>query len=173
MISPGVPGMSSYIWRLALCEPEFHWPPESERDVCFFGSQLQRKYFYGFIRIDEGYNQTEKADAFKTWLSERYRKTKGGGTSDWRAKLNNLVVMRLWNRFRNDPIKRVEHVAKLTIAGFNGCKTFWNDRRKAVREKRSVEQRISKAANEEMSRARKDALKYFQSLFPREKPLSY
>src|SRR5438552_803425 len=36
-----------------------------------------------------------------------------------------------------------------------------------------VEQRMSKAANEEMSRARGDALKFFQSLFPGERPLSY
>jgi len=81
--------------------------------------------------------------------------------------------MRLWKGFPDDPNKRVEHVAKFTTAGFNGCKDYWNKRREAIRARREVDQRMSKAANEEISRARADALKFFQSLSPGEKPLSY
>jgi hypothetical protein len=179
MISPGVPGMSSNIWRLALCEPEFHWPPESEKDVCFFGSQLKRKYFYGFIRIDEDYNQTELKAAFTAWLKEEYAKTKsgGGGWRQWQGKLNDLVVMRLRKRFpnRQDAIKRVEHVAELTTAGFSGCKDWWNNRCKAIKEKleSGVDQRISDLANEEMSRACADALEFFQSYFQGQTPINY
>ena len=177
LVSPGVPGLSSNVWRLVFSEPEFHWPPQSETDTCFFPAQQRRKYFYGFIRIDEDYNQTEVRAAFTAWLKGRHGKTKGGsgGWREWQAKLNDLVVMRLWHRFpkRGDAIRRVEHVAKFTTAGFNGCKDWWNDRQKAISEKREVDRRISQSASEEMSRARVDALKFFQSLFPGEKPLNY
>jgi hypothetical protein len=156
---------ASQKWRLAPTQPE----------LLRHGQKSERKYFYGFIRIDEGYTATEVNDAFGAWLRDHWRQTKSGGSPNWQARLNDLVVMRLWNRFpkRENAIKRVEHTAKLTTAGFKGCKTFWDDRRKAVKEKRAVEQRISKAANEEMSRAREDALKFFQTLFPSEIPLNY
>jgi hypothetical protein len=77
----------------------------------------------------------------------------------------------------------VEHVAKETTAGFKGCKEWWAERRKAIGEKREVESRISNAAEGnaaegnaaevEMSRARKRARAFFQTLFPGEEPLSY
>ena len=70
-------------------------------------------------------------------------------------------------------MKRVQHITELTTVGFAGCKAFWDDRQKAKWEKREVEQRMSNAANEEMSRARADALKFFQTLFPGEIPLNY
>jgi len=153
------------IWRFKSFQPE----------LLRRGQHSGRKHFYGIIRIDQTYNQTEAANGFKTWLSEHYRKTKGGGPSNWRAKLNDLVVMRLWHRFprRKDAIKRVEHVANFTKAGFSGCKEFRDDHKRARREKREVERRLSAAANEEMSRARADALKFFQTLFRGEIPLSY
>ena len=85
--------------------------------------------------------------------------------------------MRLWKQFpnRQDAIKRVEHVAELTTAGFSGCKDWWNNRCKAIKEKlgSGVDQRISDLANEEMSRACADALKFFQTLFPGEIPLNW
>jgi hypothetical protein len=179
LVSPGVPGRSSNVWRLMLSEHEFHWPPQSETDTCFFGSQAKREYFYGFIRIDEAYNQTELRAAFTTWLKGRYDKTKsgGGGWPQWQGKLNDLVVMRVWNAFpgKKNVIKRVEHVANLTTTGFKGCKKYWKEYCKAKKSGHYVDHRMSesKAANEEMSRARTEALKFFQRLFSGEKPLSW
>jgi hypothetical protein len=160
--------------RLALCQRASHWPPKSPSDS-FFAGQSKGKYFYGFIRIDEGYTATEVNDAFRAWLKDHWRKTKSGGGPNWQARLNDLVVMRLWDRFpkKQAAIKRLEHIAKFTTAGFKGCKEWCNERWKQKKWKLGfVDQRISQAANEEMSRARADALKYFQSLFPGEKPLS-
>jgi hypothetical protein len=132
-----------------------------------------RRYFFGFIRIDRSYNETEAGKAFRAWFKDHWRETKGGGSPKWHAKLNHLVVMRLSKRFP-DPFKRVEHVAKFTTAGFKGCKEWRSERSKAKKAKLGlVDQRMSKAANEEMSSARADALKFFQSLFPGEMPLSY
>jgi hypothetical protein len=113
--------------------------------------------------------------AFKAAYRKRYGKNKGGGKPPWEAKLNDLVVMRLWKQFpRGEAIKRVEHVAKYTTTGFKGCKDWWNNRCKAIKEKfgSGVDQRISDLANEEMSRACADALKFFQIFFPGEIPLS-
>jgi hypothetical protein len=133
-----------------------------------------RRFFFGFIRIDRGCNETEAVEAFREEFRKRWGKTKGGGSPKWQAKLNDLVVMRLSKRFprREDAIKRVEHVANYTTAGFAGCKAFMDDRQKARREKREVEQCMSKEAIEEMSRACGDALKFFQTFFPGEIPLS-
>jgi len=135
----------------------------------------EHTYSYWLFRLDESYNETEAKKAFKEWFKKRYPQTKGGNRERWRAKLNDLVVMRLRKRFpgKSNVIRRVQHVAELTTAGFAGCKAFWNDRQKAIRAKRNVDQQMSKAANEEMSRARADALKFFQSLFLGEMPMSY
>jgi hypothetical protein len=130
-----------------------------------------RTYFFGFIRIDEGYNEREAVEAFRNWFKKRRKETKGGNRERWRAKLNNLVVMRLWHQFPNkkDAIERVEHVAKFTTAGFGGCKDYLRERRKAIREKREVEQRISNTAKVEMSSVRAEARTFFRTrfLFPR------
>jgi hypothetical protein len=84
--------------------------------------------------------------------------------------------MRLWKRFpnRQDAIKRVEHVAKYTTTGFKGCKDWWNNRCKAIKEKvvSGVDQQISDLANEEMNRACAAALKFFQTYFDSEIPLN-
>jgi len=164
---------ASPIWRLTLFGPESHWPPKSPTDS-FFAGQSKRKYFYGFIRINEGYNRSEAVEAFRAWFKDHWPETKGGGSPKWQAKLNDLVVMRLSKRFRDDSIKRVEHVAKFTTAGFKGCKEWCDERCKAKKAKLGfVDQPMSKAANQEMSRARADARKFFQSFFPSERPLSY
>ena len=76
-------------------------------------------------------------------------------------------------RSRCDATSEVEHIAKFTAAGFNGCKNYWNERSEAKRARREVDQRIDKAATEEMSKARADALKFFQTLLPGEIPLSH
>jgi hypothetical protein len=132
-----------------------------------------RLYFWGFIRIDRAYNEMEAFEAFQKEFSKRWEKTKGGNRDWWQAKLNDLVVLRLWKQFPKKPIERVEHVAKFATAGFKGCKDFWEQRCQARHEKRYVEQRISNAAKVEMSRARAKARTFFQSLFPGEDPLSW
>jgi hypothetical protein len=158
--------LSENRWRLGQLEP-------FELSLFRGWEHSGRRYFFGFIRIDCSYNETETDEAFRAWFKNHCRETKGGGSPKWQAKLNDLVVMRLSKRFR-DPIKRVEHVAKFTTAGFKGCKEWCDERFKAKRAKLGlVAQQMSKAANEEMSRARADALKFFQSLLPGERPLSY
>jgi hypothetical protein len=158
-----------------------HDPVEEERllkqwrETAYYTAALDRNYFFGLFRLDESYNQSEAVKAFAAWFEERYAQTKGGGGPDWRAKLNDLAVMRLRKRFpgKSNLIRRVLHVAEYTTAGFAGCKVFRDDRQKATREKREVEQRMSKAAIEEMSRACGDALKFFQTFFLDEIPLNY
>ena len=139
--------------------------------------QLRRNCFYGLIRIDEAYNEGDAVEAFKNEFRKRWPQIRsgGGGWREWQAKLNDLVVMRLRKRFpgKRNQIRRVQHVAELTTAGFAGCKAFRDNRQTAKREKREVEQRMSKAAIEEMSRACGDALKFFQTYFPGEIPLNY
>jgi hypothetical protein len=148
---------------------------EQWRETAYYTAALDRNYLFGVFRLDETYNESEAVKAFAAWFKERYAQTKGGGAPDWRAKLNDLAVMRLRKRFpgKRNLIRRVLHVAELTTAGFAGCRAFRDDRQKARREKREVEQRMSKAASEEMSRARGDALKFFQTFFPRKIPLNY
>jgi len=170
-------------WHRPLLVQEFlpgHDPAELEsqlekwKEEAYYAASGERGYFFGLFRLDETYNETEASRAFRAWFRKRYGKTKGGNRERSRAKLNDLVVMRLWKRFPRDPIKRVEHIARFTTTGFSGCKEYWEERCKAKKAKLGlVEQRMSKAANEEMSRARGDALKFFQSLFPGERPLSY
>jgi len=158
--------LSENRWRVGQLEP-------FELSLFREWEHSGRRYFFGFIRIDRSYNETEAGEAFRAWFKDHWRETKGGGSPKWQAKLNDLVVMRLSKRFR-DPIKRAEHVAKFTTAGFKGCKEWRGERSKAKKAKLGlVDQRMSKAANEELSRARADALKFFQSLFPGERPLSY
>jgi len=163
VIRAGIPerdyerGMASPMWRLTLSDRERHWPPKSPTDS-FFAGQSERRYSYGFIRIDESYNATEAKSAFTNWFLERYGKTKGGGSTDWQAKLNDLVVMRLGNRFprREDATKRVEHVAEYTTAGFKGCKDWWNRRCEARRKKEQVDrfdQPNCQRGNEQSTRA--------------------
>jgi hypothetical protein len=161
-----------------------HDPFEIERQLegwkekAYYDASLDRDYFFGLFRLDETYNETKAVRAFRAlFLKRRARanrdlsthgKTKGGGGGWrlWQARLNDLVVMRLWKRFPKDPLKRAEHVAEFTTAGFKGCKDYWDGGR-------AVDRIIGKAANEEISKARAKALKFFQSLFPGERPLSW
>jgi hypothetical protein len=146
-------------WRLAPSEPELlrGW------------EQSERKYFFGFIRIDEAYNETEAAKAFKTWFGKRREKTKGGGRDNWRAKLKNLVVMRIWKRER-DQWKRLKQVAE-----FCGCKSCVKEA--AAYKERCKQGRgddpMSNAAKVEISSARGHAREFFQGYFPGEEPLNY
>jgi hypothetical protein len=179
MIKAGVPErdyereMASPIWRLTLSDRESHWPPKSPTDS-FFAEQSKRKYFYGFIQIDEGYNETEAVEAFRAWFRERWGKTKGGNRERWGAQLKNLVVMRLWKRFPRrhyrELYKRLNLVAQ--FCGYKGCVKEAAEYKERCGEGRGDEP-ISKAAEVEMSRARSEARTFFQSLFPGEEPLSW
>jgi hypothetical protein len=131
-----------------------------------------RPPFVGFIRINPGCTETEAVEAFGNEFRKRWGKRKGGGGVKWRDRLNQLEVMRIWKRFPDDPNKRVAQIAQLPI-GFKGCRDYLEERRKAIREKREVDPRISKTAEAEMSRARREARASFKTLFPGEEPLSY
>jgi hypothetical protein len=176
---------------------------EEWKEHAYYSAAPGREYFFGLLRLDETYNETEMVKAFGVWLRERYGKTRGGGGGwrQWQAKVNDLVVMRLWKRFPNDPIKRIRRVAELTTTGFKGCKNYLKpqtaDESRVGRSDPAVsgevdalskrieeinadlrnsdqrEQRMRQRAIEEVSRARKDALNFFQTLFLHEKPLSY
>jgi hypothetical protein len=169
-------------WHRPLLVQEFlpgHDPIDLEsqfetwKENAYYSAAADREYFFGLFRIDETYNETEAARAFRAWFRKRYGKTQGGRGPDWRARLNALVVMRLWQRFPNDPIKRIEHVATLTTSGFGGCKGYWKERCDAIKARRYVDRRISKAARVEMTTGRENARAFFQTLFPGEEPLSY
>src|SRR5262249_33720707 len=172
----GIPAPAP-VWRLAPSHPELL------RDLTE-ASEESGKYFFGFIRIDQGCNQTEAIKAFKKEFRKRWGKTKGGNRDWWRAKLNDLVVMRLWKQFSNrkDAVKRVQHIVKFTIPdanreSFKGCKDYWKERQRQTHAGRGLEP-MSKTpegfrAKVEMTQARRDARTYFQTLFPSQEPLSY
>ena len=144
-----------YHWRLEPIEPSLLRKHE----------QSGRRYFFGFIRIDEAYNETEVGTEFRTWFRKRREKTKGGNRERWQAKLNNLVVMRVLKRFPSAR-QRVHHVAKFTR--LKACRDY-----SAALSAGQCDQPITNAAEAEMSRARGKARRYFQSLFPEQEPLSY
>ena len=128
-----------------------------------------RKCFFGFIRIDTGYNETEASQAFRMAFRKHWPKTKSGGSAKWRERINQLVVMRIWKHERNQ-WKRLKLVAK--FCGYEGC-----IKEAAAYKKRCgaghANEPMSEAAKVEMSKARGAARTFFQGLFPREEPLSY
>jgi hypothetical protein len=155
------------IWRFTPSQPE----------LLRRGQQSQRKYFYGFIRIDEGYNETEAAEAFKKEFRKRWPKTKGGGTPKWRERLKQLAVMRIWKYDRNrkaaDYIKQWKRVTKVAeFCEYKNCMQEAAAYKERCSEGRA-DQPISNAAEVEMSSARADAREFFQRLFPGEEPLSW
>ena len=143
--------------------------PEHER-VCYDGSELIA------FRIPWGdWNDDEigKQIARHRPANPTCKAPRGGEKKPqimFRSYLKDLSVMRIWKWFP-DPDKRIEQIAELP--GFKGCKDYWEERRKAISEKREVEQRIWNTAESETSRARQRALRMFQRWFPREKPSNY
>lgn len=94
---------------------------------------------------------------------------KGGGDAKWRDRLNQLAVMRIWKHERNQ-WKRLKLVAK--FCGYKGCIQEADAYEKRCKEG-DADEPMGNAAKVEMSRARSEARKSFQGLFPREEPLSY
>ena len=129
----------------------------------------RRKYFCGLIWIDEAYNETDAGKAFRNEFRKLWPKTKGGGRPNWPSRLNQLAVMRIWNRERN-PWKRLKLVAE--FCGYKGCRDEVAAYRERCKQGRGDEQ-MGKAAQVEMSNARAEARAFFQSLFKGEEPLSY
>jgi hypothetical protein len=152
-------------WRMGQLEPG---------ELGLFKGKEYRNSFVGFIRISDGCTKAEVMEAIRHKERKHKPTKRGGGGANWRARLNQLVVMRIWEQFpeREHAIKRVELVAKFTTAGFKGCKDFWKERCDSIKAGRYVDQRISEAAEVEMSRALSGARAFFHELFPGEEPRS-
>jgi hypothetical protein len=87
-----------------------------------------------------------------------------------RADLKALSVMRIWKLHAGKPWKRLKVVAN--VCRYKSCvreATEYKRRRKAWHRT----QPMSQAAKTEMSEARSRALRFFQRLFPGEKPSNY
>jgi hypothetical protein len=159
------------------------WPEFDSSENCWRVRQLEpfelslfkrwehsgRKCFFGFIRIDTDYNETEAVEAFRTEFRKHWPKTGGGGSAKWRDRLNQLAVMRIW-KHKRDQWKRLKMVAE--FCGYKGCKREAAAYKKRCEEGRGDEP-MSEAAKVEMSRARGAARTFFKSFFPGEEPLSY
>jgi len=138
------------------------------------GVSFREKYhddacFLGTIRIDDAASENEAVAAFRTEFRRHCARKRGGGTPKWQAKLNDLRVLRISKRFR-DPVRRVQSIAKETTGGFKGCREWWKEHQKAIREKREVDSLISKTAGVEIRRARFRARAFFKKLSPGEEP---
>ena len=140
-----------------------------------FGPELRRlqstrrKYFCGLILIDEAYNETEAVKAFRNEFRKRWPTTRGGGGTDWCARLNQLAVMRI-RKHEPDQWKRLKLVE--AFCHDKGCRDEVTVYKERCKQGRGDEQ-MGKAAQVEMSNARAEARAFFQSLFEGEEPLSY
>jgi hypothetical protein len=113
----------------------YYWPDDAPEPKVF-ETTAERKYFKGFIRIDEDYNETEVMNAFQTWFREHYPKTKGGRGPRWSEKLNQLAVMRIW-KSEHDQWKRLERGVQETMqtrsgGSANGCQSEGQNQRRTV-----------------------------------------
>jgi hypothetical protein len=164
MIAPGQPEFdySEDCWRVGQAEP-------FELSLFKSWKRSGRKCFFGFIRIDTDYNETEAVEAFRTEFRKRWPKTKGGGSPKWGDRLKQLAVMRIWKCERNQ-WKRLKLVAE--FCGYKGCIREAAAYKKRCKEGRGDEP-MSQAAKVEMSSARGEARNFFRGLFPGEEPLSY
>jgi hypothetical protein len=149
-------------WRIGQLEP-------FELSLFKGWEHSGRKCFFGFIRIDTDYNESEAVEAFRTEFKKHRARTRGGGSTNWRARLKELAVMRIWRREPNQ-WKRLKLVAE--CCEYKGCMeelAAYSQRRKEGH----GDEPMSEAAKVEISRARSEARKFFQTLFPSEEPLSY
>jgi hypothetical protein len=128
-----------------------------------------RRFFFGFIRIDRGYNEEKAVEAFRKEFRNRWPKTRGGGSAKCRERLNQLAVIRIWKHER-DQWKRLKLVAK--FCKYSGCIREAEAYKEACKQGHG-DQPMSNASKVEMSSARAEARTFFQSLFPGEEPLSY
>ena len=125
--------------------------------------------FVGFIRIAKGCNQTDAVNEFRTWFSDHFPKSKGGGGTKWRNRLEQLAVMRICGSIA-DQWKRLEEVAK--YCSYAGCKEETKQHKKRCPEG-GADEPMAKKAQVEITNANKEAREFFQRLFPGEEPLSY
>jgi hypothetical protein len=105
------------------------------------------------------------------------RRPEAAVSAKWRARLSRLAVMRIWKyacaaQNGNDYLtqwKRVKLIAKL--CGYKGCIKEYAKYQERCKQGRG-DWPMTETASEEMSRARAEARKFFQRLFPNEEPLS-
>jgi hypothetical protein len=128
-----------------------------------------RKCFFGFIRIDTAYNETEAVEAFRNEFRNRWPKRKRGGARQYHDLLNKLAVMRIWKNKR-DQWNRLKFVAEL--CGYKGCVNELAAYKERCKQGYG-DQPMGNSAKVEMSMARNEARAFFQRLFPGEEPLSY
>jgi len=145
---------------------------EKWREKSCDAALVDRTYFFGLFRLDGTCNEKEAVEAFRAFFRKQYGETQGsksGRGARWRERLNQLAVMRIRKHARNQ-WERLELVAK--FCGYHGCV----EEAKAYRERCEYgggHEPMGAAAKVEISSARADALKFFQSLFPAEEPLNY
>jgi hypothetical protein len=128
-----------------------------------------RRPFVGFIQIDLGCTEKEAVAAFRGEFRKHCPRTRGGGSAKWRARLNQLAVMRIWKR-EADQWKRLALVAK--VSGYKACKREAAAYRQRCKEGRGDEP-MCKEARAEIDRARREARAFFKTLFPWEEPMNY
>ena len=126
-----------------------YWRLPSEPRLLHGWEQSGRKYFFAFIRIDEGYSQTEACDAFKTWFATQFPH-RTHGNPHFGAKLLQLAAMRVRHRFKRAERQRM-------LAELTGKATYKGDQ---------------SLADIQLSRDCKDAMEFFQSLFVGQRPIS-
>jgi hypothetical protein len=134
-------------WRLKPSEPQLLRGCE----------QSGRKYFFGFIRIDEAYNQTEACDAFKTWFEERYGQRKKGNPH-FDGKLRQLAAMRVRHHYPRGDREGI-------LLEMTGKKTYKTGRDKIGS--------CTDKADIGLSRDCEQAKTFFQTLFPGEEPIRF
>jgi hypothetical protein len=146
----------------------YYWPSNA-LEPKLFKTTAERRYFKGFIQIDEAYNETEAVRAFREWFRGRYPKTKSGGRTKWRDRLRQLSVMRIW-KCEPDQWNRLQLVAE--YCQYKGCHKEASAYKERCKHGHGDDP-MGNAAKAEMSAARTEALTFFKDLFPGEKPMSY
>jgi len=135
---PGKPHDRLY-WRLVPSEPR----------LLHGWEQSDRKYFFGFIRVDEGYSRKETCESFKKWLAMQFAK-RTHGNPQFLGKLLQLAAMRVRHHYKRRDRKGI-------LAELTGKAAYKGDER---------------VADIQLSRDCKDALEFFRRLFPGQRPIS-
>jgi len=145
-------GDQDYCWRINPDSPQIVMGMEYS----------QRDFFYGVIRIDDGYVQTKLLGAFKEWLKSRIPKS-NPVNGNFRPKLIRLAAMRIRHHFPRD--KRGDILVEAT-----GKKTFVSAIGKT--DSKGKTDSITDKVDVGLSTDCTEALKYFRELFPAQEPRS-
>jgi hypothetical protein len=126
-------------WRLIPSEPR----------LLHAWEQSGRKYFFGFIRVDESYSKKETCEFFNKWLATQFAK-RTHGNPQFLGKLLQLAAMRVRHHYKRRDRKGI-------LADLTGKAAYKGDEH---------------VADIQLSRDCKDALQFFQSLFRGQRPIS-